>query len=74
MATYKIVRFYQDDRRPRVIKRGLTESQAKQHCNDPETSSHTASRPAGCNGDQALIDSWNSKLKHWFDGFAKEAN
>lgn len=39
MKTYKIVRFYQvSGRRPRVIKTGLTEAQAKAHCEDPKTS------------------------------------
>jgi len=35
--TYKIVRFYCDDREPETIKTGLTEEEAKEHCNDPST-------------------------------------
>ena len=34
--TYKIVR-YQFYGEPKVIKRGLTLDEAKEHCNDPKT-------------------------------------
>ena len=34
---YRIVRFYQDGRNPRTIKRGLYEWEAQKHCNDPKT-------------------------------------
>lgn len=40
---YKIVRFYADNRPNRIIERGLTLEEAQEHCNDPETSSSTAS-------------------------------
>ena len=36
--TYKINRIYQDDRPTEVIKEGLTEQEAQDHCNDPDTS------------------------------------
>src|SRR5262249_1984409 len=40
---YKVVRMYQDrDKRSRTMKRGLTLQQAQAHCQDPETSSRTA--------------------------------
>jgi hypothetical protein len=37
MATYKIIRFYQDDRPAEVIDTGLTLAEAREHCNDPST-------------------------------------
>lgn len=37
MATYRIVRFYQDDRPTKVIKTGLTLETAQQHCNRDDT-------------------------------------
>ena len=39
---YKIVRLYfNDDKRSRTIKKGLTLEQAQAHCANPETSSST---------------------------------
>jgi hypothetical protein len=36
--TYKIIRFFRDwDKASKVIKRGLTLAEAKEHCNDPST-------------------------------------
>jgi len=35
--TYKIVRFYQDRRARRTIKRGLTLEQAQAHCQREDT-------------------------------------
>ena len=35
--TYKILRFYRDDRVTEVIATGLTLEQAQEHCNDPAT-------------------------------------
>lgn len=54
MATYKVVRFYRDneDLNRTVVTRGLTLEQARAHCNDPETSSSTATR--GCGPHQAV--------------------
>ena len=38
MKTYKIIRFYRElHKSSRVIKRGLTLEQAKEHCNNPST-------------------------------------
>lgn len=45
---YEIVRLFQaDDRKPRVIRRGLTLEQAQAHCQDPETSSTTCTSSRG---------------------------
>tara|TARA_A100001201_G_C4063201_1_gene193351 strand:- start:380 stop:538 length:159 start_codon:yes stop_codon:yes gene_type:complete len=39
MTTYKIVRFYKSRyKNSRVIRRGLTLEEAKEHCQDPSTS------------------------------------
>ena len=36
--TYKIIRFFQDERESQTIKKGLTLEQAQKHCQDPKTS------------------------------------
>lgn len=69
---YKIVRFYQDGRPSRTIRRGLTLAEARRHCNDPETSSYTAHSPRGCGGNERRQAKWLDQQKHWFDGFAYE--
>jgi hypothetical protein len=53
--TYNIIRFYRDDRPNRVIAGGVTLEEARAHCNDPESSSRTATAPDE-DGD-------------WFDGY-----
>lgn len=69
----RIVRFYEDtNRSPRTIKRGLTEAEVKEWCNDPETDSYTAKAPRGCGGDEEKIEEWHKQQKHWFDGFEYE--
>lgn len=65
MDTYRIVRFYEDNNRAReVITRGLTLEQAKAHCQDPETSSTTATSEAA--------QERTANFGRWFDGFEKE--
>ena len=65
MQTYKIIRIYQNDMEEReVIDTGLTLEQAQEHCNDPETSSRTATGKAGV----ALT----KKHGEWFDAYYKE--
>jgi hypothetical protein len=61
---YKIVRFYQRDKPSRVVKRGLTLDEAKEHCRDPETSSSTCTTPS-----RKAITRKNGP---WFDGFTEE--
>ena len=70
--TYTVYRYYQNDRRPMIQRRGLSLKQAQAWCNDPETSSHTARKPRGCDNDAAMIDRWSEKNKHWFDGYTAE--
>lgn len=59
MSTYKIRRFYQNGE-PVTTRTGLTLDEAKAHCNNPETSSQTATDPK--------ID----QRGPWFDGYEKE--
>ena len=64
--TYRIVRFYRDnDELDRtVVARGLTLEQAQAHCDDPETSSRTATSP----------EAVDRTKRHgpWFDGYEEE--
>lgn len=65
--SYKIVRNYFDrDRAPsrRVIKRGLTLQEAQTHCQDPETSSKTAT--------SARAKARTRMYGPWFDGYDEE--
>lgn len=62
---YKIVRFYKEDHPARVIATGLTLEEAQEHCNNPETSSRTATTPAALDHTERFGD--------WFDGYDREA-
>lgn len=63
--TYKIIRFYADrNLRSRTIKRGLTLDQAQSHCQDPETSSSTAT--------SAKARRLTRDRGSWFDGYESE--
>jgi hypothetical protein len=63
--TYKILRFFQsDDYDTQVIKRGLTLDEAQAHCNDPETSSSTATNPAAVERTR--------RFGAWFDGWTED--
>ena len=65
MPTYKVVRFYESARiRRRVIATGLTLAEAQAHCNDPETSSMSAT---GYREQQRT-----RQLGRWFDGYEQE--
>lgn len=59
---YRIVRFYRDAPiTRRIIRRGLSLEQAQAHCNDPETSSSTATSPAARRRTR--------RMGPWFDGW-----
>lgn len=64
--TYKIVRFYRDndDLNRTVVVRGLTLEQAQAHCQDPETSSSTATSPEAVERTE--------RYGEWFDGYEEE--
>lgn len=62
---YKIVRmFYSEDKRRRTIVRGLTLKEARKHCQDPETSSKTCTKP--------YPKSITSQHGPWFEGYEHE--
>lgn len=62
MATYKIIRFFQEEDNE-VIDTGLTLEEAQEHCNDPETSSRTATSEAA----KYITETWGA----WFDGYTE---
>ena len=63
MATYKIIRFFQDEDNE-VIDTGLTLEQAQKHCNDPETSSSTATSDSA----KYITETCGA----WFDGYTED--
>ena len=60
MTTYKIIRFFQEEDNEVIIK-GMTLEQAQEHCNDPETSSSTATSAEA----EIITESYGA----WFDGY-----
>ena len=60
MATYQIIRFFKEETNE-VIDTGLTLEEAQKHCNDPETSSSTATSDAA----EYITKTWGA----WFDGY-----
>jgi hypothetical protein len=65
MTTYKVIRFFKEDPsiNGMVVKSGLTIEEAMDHCNDPETSSSTATGE-----DAAAV---TKKYGEWFDGWTE---
>ena len=61
--SYKIVRFFQNEG-SEVITRGLTLEQAQAHCQDPETSSSTATNPRA--------ELRTRQHGAWFDGYTED--
>ncbi len=62
---YTIIRcFANRSRDAEVVRTGLTEEEAREHCNDPETSSRTATSEEA--------QRRTKKYGPWFDGFRKE--
>lgn len=66
MTTYRIVRFFRDDidLNRSIVTRGLTKEQAQAHCNDPETSSSTATSSEAVARTKAHGP--------WFDGWEED--
>lgn len=59
---YKIIRrYFNSNVSPRTIKTGLTLEEAQAHCQDPETSSRTAT--------SAAAKRRTARLGPWFDGY-----
>ena len=70
--TYNIRLFYEDrNRDSKIVAQDLTLKEAREWCNDSETSSYTAQPPKGCGGNEEKIKRWHNKKKHWFDGFER---
>ena len=63
-TTYKIVRHYRDRMVKRVVRCGLTLSEAQAHCSDPETSSTTAVSSAARKR--------TTRHGAWFDGYTED--
>jgi hypothetical protein len=62
MKTYRIVRFVLNGKNKTILT-GLTLNEAKEHCNDAETSSSTCS-------EATLL---NAGIENpWFDGYEEE--
>lgn len=61
--SYKIVRVYFKGSKY-TIKRGLSEEQARAHCNNPQTSSSTCTNAVG--------KQRTKKYGPWFDSYSKE--
>jgi hypothetical protein len=64
--TYKIVRFYKEGHPQKVMKKGLSLEEAKEWCNDDETSSKTCEKPENVKHTEEFGD--------WFDGFTAESS
>jgi hypothetical protein len=65
VATYSIVRFFQDKNvDPRLIRTGLTLEQAQRWCRNAETSSSTCTKAEGKN--------LTKLFGPWFDGYSEE--
>ena len=62
MKTYTIVRGFFDGERE-VIATGLTLAEAREHCQDPETSSRTCSPETAAHVGEDRV---------WFDGYDEE--
>ena len=59
---YKIVRMFMHEKhRKQTIKTGLTMEEAQAHCQDPETSSRTAT--------SAKAKRYTAQHGPWFDGY-----
>lgn len=60
-SQYRIIRMFERNYRPRVIKRGLTLEEAQAYCADPETASETAKG--------ARARRFTTYYGPWYDGF-----
>jgi hypothetical protein len=62
--TYKVVRKFFADKEDEVVSTGLTLSEAREHCNDKESSSRTCPSKEG----RALT----RRFGEWFDAYYEE--
>lgn len=63
-STYSVIRYYKDGHKSKVVETGLTRKEAQEHCNDPETSSRTATSKEA--------EEHTAKYGEWFDGFIED--
>lgn len=66
MATYEIVRFFQDRADRPIVATGLTLEEAQEHCSDPEGSSQTAVSEENRQRTE--------RFGAWFDGYRAEGD
>lgn len=65
MTTYNVKRMFFDDRYPsEIVATGLTLEEAREHCQDPETSSRTCTDPK--------LVALTEERGPWFDGYDEE--
>ncbi len=62
--TYRVYRYFQRSGRRYTVATGQTLALAQAHCNDPETSSQTCTKPAGKRRTR--------ERGPWFDGYTAE--
>lgn len=62
--TYSVIRFHQADRPAVVVTTGLTLEEARRICNDPESSSETATSPEAAKRTRSV--------GAWFYGYTRE--
>lgn len=58
---YKIVRFFRNSGRRRIVRTGQSLAMAQAHCQDPQTSSSTCTNAQG--------KARTRKYGPWFDGY-----
>lgn len=64
MAMYNIIRFHQrENKSSEVINENVTLKEAQRHCNDPDSSSATAT--------SQMTKEYTKKHGQWFDGYMK---
>jgi hypothetical protein len=59
--TYRIVRYFFNGE-SEIIETDLSLEEAQEHCNDPETSSRTATG----------MDDYTAEVGPWFDGYEED--
>lgn len=65
MTRYKVVRFFlHNEEEYRIIKADLSLEEAQEHCQNPETSSSTAT--------SEWARHYTEKYGPWFDGYEEE--
>lgn len=61
---YSVIRYHKNDGARKVMQTGLTLAEAQEHCNDPESSSRTATT--------SEAEHYTDHHGPWFDGYVEE--